>query len=73
MTMKEIWGIVDDKLKVWGVRGPRVVDASVFPKRVALLPKRTGYAGAGRRDFVVAGHTPAPALTGREDGRSDEG
>ena len=53
MARKEDGGVVDEELKVYGVRGLRVVDASVFPTCVVLLSKQTGYVDADRRDFVV--------------------
>lgn len=39
------WGkVIDSKLRVHGVQGLRVVDASIFPSPVAATTQATGYA-----------------------------
>ena len=46
MLKRELGGVVDSKLRVYGVRGLRIVDASVFPMAVAGHTSSTVYAVA---------------------------
>lgn len=46
MLKKELGGVVDSKLRVYGVKGLRVVDASIFPMAVAGHTSSTVYAVA---------------------------
>lgn len=46
MMKRELGGVVDSKLKVYGVKGLRVVDASIFPMAVGGHTSSTVYAVA---------------------------
>ena len=46
MLKRELGGIVDSKLRVYGVKGLRIVDASIFPMAVAGHTSSTVYAVA---------------------------
>lgn len=46
MLKRELGGVVDSKLRVYGVRGLRIVDASIFPMAVAGHTSSTVYAVA---------------------------
>ena len=46
MLKRELGGVVDSKLRVYGVKGLRVVDASIFPMAVAGHTSSTVYAVA---------------------------
>jgi hypothetical protein len=46
MLKRELGGVVDSQLRVYGVRGLRVVDASIFPMAVAGHTSSTVYAVA---------------------------
>lgn len=46
MLKRELGGVVDSKLRVYGVKGLRIVDASVFPMAVAGHTSSTVYAVA---------------------------
>ncbi|KAG8851616.1 hypothetical protein FS842_010390 [Serendipita sp. 407] len=44
MAPKELGGVVDSSLKVWGTANVRVVDASIMPHHVAAHTQSTVYA-----------------------------
>lgn len=46
MLKRELGGVVDSKLRVYGVKGLRIVDASIFPMAVAGHTSSTVYAVA---------------------------
>ena len=41
MAPRDEYGVVDQELKVYGVDGLRVADASVFPRLVGMKPQAT--------------------------------
>jgi choline dehydrogenase-like flavoprotein len=51
MLTRELGGVVDSKLRVYGVKGLRVVDASIFPMAVAGHTSSTVYAVAEKVSF----------------------
>lgn len=53
MLPKEKGGVVDGKLKVYGVKGLRVVDASIFPLSTQGNPITTVYAVAERAVDII--------------------
>jgi choline dehydrogenase-like flavoprotein len=55
MAPKEKGGVVDDNLRVYGVRGLRVVDASVFPLVPQSNTQSLVYAVAERASKLIAG------------------
>jgi choline dehydrogenase-like flavoprotein len=56
MLKRDLGGVVDSKLRVYGVNGLRVVDASIFPMAVAGHTSSTVYA-------VAEKVSPAPGLS----------
>lgn len=52
---RELGGVVDENLKVYGVRNVRVVDASVFPMQVTGHLTSTVYAVAARAAHLISG------------------
>lgn len=58
MMPRELGGVVDDKMRVYGVRGLRVVDASIFPLITQGNIQATVYAVAERAaDIIKEGST----------------
>ena len=55
MMSRELGGVVDENLKVYGVRNVRVVDASVFPMQVTGHLTSTVYAVAARAAHLISG------------------
>jgi choline dehydrogenase-like flavoprotein len=55
MLPREMGGVVDDQLKVYGTRNLRVVDASVFPLEPAGNIQATVYAVAERAADLIIG------------------
>lgn len=53
MLPRDEGGVVDERLKVWGSRNVRVVDASVFPLATTGLPMATVYAVAERAADMI--------------------
>ncbi len=53
MLPKEDGGVVDSRLKVYGVEGLRVVDASVIPKHVAVHPQDSIYSVAEKAAILM--------------------
>lgn len=49
----EIGGVVDEELKVYGVKGPSVVDASIMPLIVGDTTQSTVYAIAEKVSFLL--------------------
>ncbi len=49
-------GVVDEQLRVYGVKGLRVVDASVFPLVLQSNLQTLVYAVAERAGDVIRGH-----------------
>jgi len=55
LAKREIGGVVDGELKVYGIDGLRVVDASVFPMLPATHTMTTVYAIAERAADIIKG------------------
>lgn len=56
MMPKELGGVVDTKLRVYGVKGLRIVDASIMPIIPKGNPQSTVYAIAEKAaDIIKAG------------------
>lgn len=55
MMPKELGGVVDDKLMVYGTKNVRVVDASVFPFQVSGHLTSTLYALSERAADIIKG------------------
>jgi choline dehydrogenase-like flavoprotein len=53
MLPREKGGVVDNRLRVWGVKGLRIVDASVFPLTTRGNPMGTVYAVAERAAGLI--------------------
>lgn len=53
MMPRELGGVVDEKLKVYGVRGLRVVDASIMPVLVGANTCQTMYAIAEKAADLI--------------------
>jgi choline dehydrogenase-like flavoprotein len=58
MLKRELGGVVDSKLRVYGVRGLRVVDASIFPMAVGGHTSSTVYAVAEKVRELTTFHSP---------------
>ncbi|KAK3899955.1 oxygen-dependent choline dehydrogenase [Staphylotrichum tortipilum] len=58
MTPRELGGVVDDQLRVYGVERLRVVDASVLPVIVAANLQVTMYAVAEKAADLIKGRMP---------------
>ncbi|KAK4124798.1 GMC oxidoreductase [Parathielavia appendiculata] len=56
MMPRELGGVVDERLKVYGVEGLRVVDASMLPVIVAANLQATMYAVAEKAADIIRGH-----------------
>lgn len=52
---RELGGVVDDQLKVYGVQGLRIVDASIIPMLPASHLMTTVYAMAGKAADIIQG------------------
>uniref|UniRef100_A0A0W0G5T9 Putative alcohol oxidase n=1 Tax=Moniliophthora roreri TaxID=221103 RepID=A0A0W0G5T9_MONRR len=57
MLPKELGGVVDSKLKVYGAKNVRVVDASIFPIEFSVHPMATIYAVAEKAADIIGGST----------------
>jgi choline dehydrogenase-like flavoprotein len=55
MMPRELGGVVDERLRVYGVRGLRVVDASILPVIVAANLQATMYAVAEKAADIIKG------------------
>jgi len=53
LAPKEIGGVVDPSLKVYGTKNLRVVDASVIPLQIGVPPMATVYAIAERAADII--------------------
>jgi choline dehydrogenase-like flavoprotein len=53
MAPREIGGVVDPELKVYGTKNLRVVDASVLPLQLGATPMSTIYAIAEKVSSLV--------------------
>ncbi|GAB7332450.1 hypothetical protein MBLNU13_g04253t2 [Cladosporium sp. NU13] len=53
MLRRELGGVVDSKLRVYGVKGLRIVDASIFPMAVAGHTSSTVYAVAEKAADLI--------------------
>lgn len=57
MMSRELGGVVDENLKVYGTRNVRVVDASIIPMQVTGHLASTVYAVAARgADLILNGN-----------------
>jgi choline dehydrogenase len=56
MMSRELGGVVDPELKVYGTSNVRVVDASVIPLQISGHLTATLYAVADRAAKIIAGH-----------------
>ncbi|CAI7612212.1 unnamed protein product [Penicillium glandicola] len=61
MLPREIGGVVDHKLRVYGTKGLRVVDASIFPLEPSGNIQATVYAVAERAAELILEVDPTPA------------
>lgn len=50
---RELGGVVDSELRVYGVKGLRIVDASIFPMAVAGHTSSSVYAVAEKVSMIV--------------------
>lgn len=55
MLPRNLGGVVDEKLRVYGVKGLRVVDASVLPMLVAAHLQATVYGVAEKGAAIILG------------------
>lgn len=55
MMSRELGGVVDSELKVYGTSNVRVVDASIFPLQVSGHLTSTLYAVAERTSDIIRG------------------
>ncbi|KIM82416.1 hypothetical protein PILCRDRAFT_820253 [Piloderma croceum F 1598] len=53
MTSRELGGVVDPKLVVYGTAKLRVWDASVFPMQIGTMPMATIYAIAEKTADII--------------------
>jgi choline dehydrogenase-like flavoprotein len=53
MGKREAGGVVDEQLKVYGIEGLRIVDASVFPMLPASHTMTTVYAVAEKAADII--------------------
>lgn len=56
MMSRELGGVVDSKLKVYGTKNVRVVDASILPMQFSGHLTATIYAVADRASEIILGH-----------------
>lgn len=55
MATRDLGGVVDEKLKVYGTNNVRVVDASIFPLTVGAPIQQSVYATAEKAsDMIIA-------------------
>lgn len=59
MMPRELGGVVDDQLRVYGVEGLRVADISFFPMAVGGAPSATMYATSEKVSYKTALYVPA--------------
>jgi hypothetical protein len=62
MAPKDLGGVVDSSLRVWGTSNLRVVDASIIPSHVAAHTQSTVYAIAEKVSYHFNPTILAPSL-----------
>ncbi|KIJ49949.1 GMC oxidoreductase [Sphaerobolus stellatus SS14] len=53
MAPKELGGVVDSTLKIYGTQNLRIVDASIFPLQIGTMPQATIYAVAEKAADII--------------------